>query len=94
MASTPKDLSRETRKLYQYLVLITSEVSWYLAALDVLIAFPEGAARGQELAILSNGLEYANDQARYFGLGIDHRTDKKRSLSPAEVRKLTRRLAL
>jgi len=35
---------------------------------------------GEKLALLSNYLETANDQARFFNLGVDYRNDDKDKL--------------
>ena len=81
--STPemRAAKREIRNLKQYLKLLTLEVTHYLAQLDVIMAkhgnVPE---RGEAIGKLAGALEFANDQARYFGLGINFRTDKHTDL--------------
>lgn len=68
----------EAKELRQHLTELTGVTLQALAALDGI-----GACRdlpdeiGKALARVTNGLEMANDKARYFGLGIDFRTDKK-----------------
>ena len=56
---------------------LTNSVLAYLSKLDEVMKEPEGNKRGKRVAVLSNALEMANDQARYFALGIDYRKDKK-----------------
>lgn len=68
---------REQRELRKYLVLITAEVRAYLAEVDVLMAKPSSNERGAQMARLAGALEFANDQARHFGLGLDLRTGKR-----------------
>jgi hypothetical protein len=46
--------------------------------IDVLMKAPESAFRGKQIAEVTNALEMTNDGARYFGLGVNFRTDKKR----------------
>lgn len=72
-----KDARREARKFKKHLKELTTTVSEYVARIDVLMEQPSTPERGKEIAKLSNALEYANDQARYFGLGIDYRKDAK-----------------
>ena len=65
---------------YKYLVSLTTAVLQFLAALDEIMKGPSTEKRGQKIAKLSNALELANDQARYFGLHIDYRTDDKKKV--------------
>lgn len=68
----------KTAKEYQrYLKDLTTSVLYFLTELDRLMQQPSTEARGKQIAHLSNELELVNDRARYFGLGIDYRTDKK-----------------
>lgn len=60
-----------------YLTNLTSAVGQFLRALDDEMKKPSDASRGSRIAKLSNWLEYENDKARYFGLDIDYRTEKK-----------------
>ena len=62
----------------KYLKSLTETVGQFLVALDAVMKLPSTVDRGKEVAILANALEMENDKARYFGLGIDYRTDKKR----------------
>lgn len=81
--STPemREAKREIRQLKKYLKLLTLEVTHYLAQLDVIMAkhgsVPE---RGAAIGKLAGALNFANDQARYFGLGVNFRTDKHTDL--------------
>jgi hypothetical protein len=61
----------------RHLVGLTSAVRTHLAALDQLMLGPSTYKRGRQVARLCNQLDMENDKARYFGLGIDFRTDKK-----------------
>lgn len=70
-------ISPEQRKLKKHLTDLTSAVAQYIALLDQVMKERESAERGKRIAHLSNQLEMANDTARYFGLGIDYRTDRK-----------------
>jgi hypothetical protein len=44
---------------------------------ELTAAVPEGRGRGRLIANVANGLEMANDQVRYFTLGVDWRRDVK-----------------
>ena len=67
-------LAKDVRK---HLVGLTSAVRTHLAALDRLMQGSSTYERGRQVAQLCNQLNMENDKARYFGLGIDFRTDKK-----------------
>lgn len=73
-----KELKAENRKLKKYLKELTTMTSEYLACIDVLHEHKHSDWRDRQVATLTNKLDFANDQARYFGLGIDYRTDGKR----------------
>ena len=68
-----------TTKERKYLGVLTKTVQMFLRAHDALMRQPSTVERGKRIARLSNALEMANDRARYFGLGIDYRTDKHRT---------------
>jgi hypothetical protein len=69
---------RDAKKYRAHLTILAGQVRAYLAALDrVMNSGRTGDKLGREIAKLSNALEIENDKARYFGLGIDFRTDKK-----------------
>jgi hypothetical protein len=68
---------REARRQRKHLEDLTTTVMAYLKQSDLVLQQPSSVERGKRLAALSNALEMANDQARYFGLGINFRTDKK-----------------
>ena len=71
-------MAAEDRQLKKHLVELTTAVRTYLALLDKTMQQQAGTAeRGRAIAKLSNALELENDRARYFGLGIDYRTDKR-----------------
>ena len=76
-AKTDKQLKAELRKKTHYLRDLTKTVRHFLAAFDETMKETTSVDRGRKLATLCNGLSMANDSARYFGLGIDYRTDKK-----------------
>ena len=68
---------KETKKLKKYLKDLTVNVRMCLAAIDKEMEKPSDENRGKRIAKICNTLEMANDEARYFGIGIDYRTDKK-----------------
>ena len=70
-------MASEDRKIKKHLVELTTAVRAYIAMLDTVMQRPDSAERGRAIAKLSNHLEMENDRARYFGLGIDYRTDKR-----------------
>jgi hypothetical protein len=68
----------EARKLKAHLTDLTGTTMQALAALDGIGARKDLPADiGKALARVANGLEVANDKARYFGLGVDWRKDRK-----------------
>ena len=68
----------EARKLRKDLTDLTRAVHTFLVALDEEMTKPSSIERGKRIARLASALEMANDQARYFGLNVDWRTDKKK----------------
>ncbi len=70
--------ARESRKMRKHLVDLTNVVRAHIDALDLLMKMPSTPERGKTVAALCNHLEMANDKARYFGLGVDYRRDRKR----------------
>jgi hypothetical protein len=67
----------EARKLRSHLNELTAAVGKHLRALDAEMKKPSDVERGKRIAALANDLDLANDRARYFGLGVDYRRDKK-----------------
>ncbi len=63
--------------LRKHLQSLTGAVLKALNELDVLMKQPSTEARGRAVAKVQNALEMANDSARYFGLGVDYRKDRK-----------------
>ena len=72
---------RDNKKYKKYLKELTVDVNACLAAIDVAMKDPYSDERGKLIAEICNVLEMKNDSARYFGLGIDYRTDKKKGQS-------------
>lgn len=75
-----KKFRKEARELRKALVILTKNVRWFIAQLDVVMANPSTVEREKIIAKLSNELEIANDLARHFDLGIDLKTGKKRRI--------------
>lgn len=73
-----KALKRQNRELKKHLKDLTILVSNYLKNLDVVMKEPSTVERGRKIANLANSLDFFNDSARYFGLGVDFRKDKKK----------------
>ena len=71
------DAEREARDLKRALTTLTGAVRDYLESLDETMKLPDSNERGKRIAALANALNMANDRARYFGLKVDFRTDKK-----------------
>jgi hypothetical protein len=68
---------REIRELKKHLRGLTTQVMATIAQIDRLMKMPESNVRGKLVAEAMNALEMSNDGARYFGLGIDFRKDRK-----------------
>lgn len=75
---TDREHARELKKLKGHLNELTLSVTGFILRLDHLMKAPLTIERGKAIAALTNDLDMANDQARYFGLGIDYRTDEKK----------------
>lgn len=71
------ELKRENRKLKKYLRELTKEVREQIKNLDTIMTEPTSFERGKKIAFCLDALEMANDSARYFGLGLDFRKDRK-----------------
>lgn len=82
---------RKLRKAFARLVL---NVRAFEAHVDLLYAKKSASdnERGKQMAQLMNKLSFANDETLYFGLGFDHRQDKKDAGTAAKIRKLTGRM--
>ena len=61
-----------------YLKSLTQAVAKSIAAIDAEMKKPSTPDRGKRIAAITNNLEIENDKARYFGLGIDWRVDRKK----------------
>jgi len=73
-----KDWKREAKKKKKALKQLSGCVSSFLVSLDTLMNEPESYERGRKFARIANTLDRANDEARYFELGVDHRKDEKK----------------
>lgn len=69
-------MDKEARQYHKALKDLSLSCTAFLRQLDQVMKEPESSKRGELIAKLSNALEYANDRARYFSLGVDYRTDK------------------
>lgn len=67
----------EAKHFRHHLEKLTNDVMQIIKAFDIIAKEPESPSRGKKLAQLMNALEMTNDSARYFGLGIDFRSDRK-----------------
>lgn len=72
----------------KYLKSLVAAVSLHLDALDKVMQGPSTPKRGKKVAALCNALEMENDRARYFGLGVNWRKDKKPRLTSAQSEKI------
>jgi hypothetical protein len=73
----PHPEAREARNLRKHLRSLTMQVMAIVARMDRIMKQPESNLRGKQIAEAMNALEMSNDSARYFGLDIDFRADKK-----------------
>lgn len=69
--------AQDAKKYRAALQKLTLAVMTHVNALDKEMKRPSDNERGRRIAGLCNILEMANDHARYFGLGVDWRTDRK-----------------
>lgn len=64
----------------RHFVTLTNSVLGFVGRMDPLMKQPATNERGAAVGKLMSALENANDAARYFGLGVNHRTDKRKPL--------------
>src|SRR3990167_5402526 len=77
---------KEFRNLKEHLTNLTVSVRNFLVMFDREMKSEKSPDRGKKMAKLANELEFYNDEARYFGLGIDYRKDEKRDrVGPVET---------
>lgn len=69
---------REIRSLKRHLRGLTAQVMTTINRIDHIMKMPESPTRGKLVAEAMNALEMSNDGARYFGLGVDFRKDRKK----------------
>lgn len=69
---------REVRNLKKHLRGLTAQVMTTINNVDRIMKMPESPLRGKMVAEAMNALEMSNDGARYFALGVDYRTDRKK----------------
>ena len=60
----------------KYLIQLTKAVNRFIRELDIEMSKPSSPERGRRIADLSNGLCFANDSAKHFGLGISFKSKK------------------
>jgi hypothetical protein len=65
------------RDLRKHLRSLTATVTKACAAIDAEMALPASAKRGRRIAEITNALEFANDIARHFALGVHLKTKNK-----------------
>ena len=69
---------KEAKKYRASLRKLTAAVAKCVDAFDAAIKLPESNARGQRFAVIVNELEFANDYALHFGLGLGLELKAKR----------------
>jgi len=74
---TDEEICKENKKLKKHLKELTVIVKQSINSLDVVMKDCQEEPLGKYVAQIANHIELANDRARYFGLGIDYRKDKK-----------------
>jgi hypothetical protein len=78
----PIEVAANAKRYKKYLAELTTAVRAYLARMDGVMEGPSTVERGREIARLCSALEFANDSARHFGLGIDLKTGKVKRAKP------------
>ncbi|MFA5377127.1 MAG: hypothetical protein WC455_15355 [Dehalococcoidia bacterium] len=81
------ELRRENRKLKELLKETNIHIGNALVKLDQVMKEPHASKaevdqRDKHIALVANALDMARDRIRYFGLGVDYRSDsptKKRA---------------
>ena len=81
--------TKEERKLRKHLKRLTNDILLFLDALDKEMKKPSTSERGKRIAKLCNSMDMENDEARYFGLGVDFRRDNKERIVARLIKKYT-----
>lgn len=68
---------RHARENAKALKELSAAVTTAINAIDLAMKGPSTPERGKQISQIVNALDFANDMARYFHLGVDWRTDKK-----------------
>lgn len=85
--TSERDLVKENRNLRKHLKELSGTVSRVVNLLDAEMKVPSDHGRGRRIAAIVNSLEFANDSAKHFGLGLKLKRKKcgTRSTSSAGV---------
>lgn len=78
MAAPKVPATPEERRLRKELKKLSDVVSQVLAGIDVVMKGPACPDRARCVAELANTLDFANDEARHFGLGVSLRGLKRK----------------
>lgn len=76
-ADDAKAWRKEALRLRKHLAELSNANLGFIFQFDELMRQPSTVDRGKAVAKLLNALDMANDSARYFGLGVNVRNDKK-----------------
>lgn len=83
-ADDAKAWRKEARRYRRYLAKLSNGTLEFLSQLDELMKQPSTFERGRAISRLMNALDFVNDEARYFALGVNHKRDKKLPVKVAQ----------
>jgi len=70
MTDDIKAIKKQSREYKKYLKELTEAVTRALNALDIEMRQPSSPERGKRIGQICNSLNYSNDMALHFGLGL------------------------
>ena len=77
MTMTNTKIKCERLRYKRYLLDLTAAVEQFVKRLDAQMKLPSTFERGRIIARLTNALEFENDSAKHYGLGLPFRKSKK-----------------
>jgi len=72
-----RTIKRHAKENAKALKELSAAVTIAINGIDLAMKGPSTPERGKQISQIMNALDFANDRARYFHLGVDWRTDKK-----------------
>jgi hypothetical protein len=81
-----RTIKRHAKENAKALKELSAAVTTAIDAIDLAMKGTLTTENGNKIARIVNALDFANDRARYFHLGVDWRTDKKVQRNTKELK--------